>query len=172
MLGYVSGGDHGAGDALIARAAEVLMARGLRIAGAVQLNREPEGGGRCEMDLRVLTGEEVVRISQDLGQCAEGCRLDPEGLERAVGLVEAALRREGAARPEILIVNKFGKQEAEGRGFRPAIGQAVAEGIPVLTAVAEGQREAFLGFAGEFAQPVAARLEAIVDWALAAAGRG
>ncbi|MEX5726690.1 hypothetical protein Ga0609869_000043 [Rhodovulum iodosum] len=50
------------------------------------------------------------------------CRLDPAALETAVGLVAAGL----SSGADLLIVNKFGKHEAAGRGFRYVVAEAVA----------------------------------------------
>lgn len=166
MLGVIEATGQGAGDRLLFAAAAQLQAAGLRLAGAVQANRDRSDRRNCDMDLHVLTGADVVRISQDLGVNSRGCRLDAAGLERVAGLVAAALDQ--PLRPELLIINKFGKQEAEGRGFRPLIGQALAAGIPVLIAVKDGNRGAFDAFAQGMAEPVGADLPAILDWALAA----
>ncbi len=111
MLGYVVPQGRGASDVLIREVAARLRDGGVRLAGAVQINVETGPDTKCMMDLHVLSGFDVVRISQNLGALSRGCRLDPDGLERAVGLVSASLR-DGAA---LLIVNKFGKQEADGR---------------------------------------------------------
>lgn len=163
MLGYVVSEGRGEGDRLIREAAERLRAAGLPLAGAVQVNLDRDPARKCDMDLHILSGHDTVRISQDLGRLARGCRLDPEGLERAVGLVAAAL----AENPALLIVNKFGKQEIDGRGFRPVIGEALAAGIPVLTAVNAGNVEAFEAFAEGFGDRLPADVDRIVDWCLA-----
>ena len=55
---------------------------------------------------------------------------------------------------DLLIINKFGKQEAAGRGFRDFIAAAMAEEIPVLIAVAPELVAAFTGFAGDYATPL------------------
>jgi nucleoside-triphosphatase THEP1 len=143
MLGYITGGERGQADLVLASVAERLRQEGVTLAGVVQVNEEFDPARPCHMDLHVLTGAQVVRISQNLGALSKGCRLDPAGLEQAVGLVAQALER-GA---DLLIVNKFGKQEADGRGFRPLIGQALAAGIPVLTALSTGNQTAFNQFA-------------------------
>ncbi len=158
MLGYVVAEGRGAGDAVIRDAANRLTARGLPLAGAVQVNLETDPARKCDMELHVLSGHDVVRISQNLGALSRGCRLDPEGLERAVGLVAAALDQD----PALLIVNKFGKQELDGRGFRPLIGEALAKGIPVLTAVSPGNVAGFLEYAQELAERLPADPQAIV----------
>jgi hypothetical protein len=150
MLGYITGFGEGAANGLLADVAMALQADGVAVVGAVQI-----GADRGHMDLRLLGRTDVVRISQDLGPLAQGCRLDAEGLERAVGLV----RLDGAG---VLIVNKFGKQEAAGRGFRPLIGQAVAMGLPVVVAVAPAYRASFETFAGGMAQALAPEPAAVL----------
>ena len=160
MLGYVVAEGRGAGDVLVQRVADKLRTAGVPLAGAVQVNAERDPARKCDMDLHILSGTDVVRISQDLGALSRGCRLDPAGLESAVGLVAAALDRN----PALLIANKYGKQEIDGRGFRPLIGEALAREIPVITAVNAGNLDAFLEFAEDLAEPLPADVDGILDW--------
>lgn len=163
MLGYVVGTGAGTADALLVTVANRLAAHGLRLAGAVQHNSPAADGCACDMDLAVLAPGQVVRISQTLGRNASGCRLDADGLERAVALVEAAL----TSAPQLLILNKFGQQEAMGRGFYTTIGRALEAGIPVLLAVNQKKLPAFLAFAGDLATALPADADALCAWALA-----
>jgi hypothetical protein len=101
-----------------------------------------------------------LRISQDLGPQARGCRLDPAALETAVAMVAATLSS-GTA---LLIVNKFGKHEAEGRGFRNVIAEAVAMDIPVLVGLNALNRPAFESFAEGLAIQLAATTGALMAW--------
>lgn len=167
MLGVLSVEGPGVADSLLDRVAAHLMARGIPLAGAVQRNPEGARDGRCHMDLHVLSADRTVRISQDLGALAKGCRLDPGGLEAAVGLAEAALAAEPT--PKLVIVNKFGKQEADGKGFRPLIGRALAEGVPVLVGVNPGNRAGFDAFAEGMAEQVPSTYEGLMAWAEKAA---
>ncbi len=160
MLGYVVAEGRGNADQLIRDVAWRLREAGHTLAGAVQVNIETDPSRKCQMDLHILSGQNVVRISQDLGALSQGCRLDPEGLERAVGLAGAALA-DGA---EMLIINKFGKQEADGRGFRPLIGDALATDVPVLTAVNKGNLAAFLAFSEDMAELLPENSDDIYDW--------
>ncbi|MEM9247945.1 MAG: DUF2478 domain-containing protein [Pseudomonadota bacterium] len=148
------------GDVLMAQVADRLRASGVAVAGAIQANVERDPTRKCDMELHVLTGTSVVKISQDLGRHAVGCRLDAGGLEHAVGLVATSL----LAVPPLLIINKFGKQEADGHGFRPIIGQAVAAGIPVLTSVGSANLEGFLSFADGMAEPLPPDEDVILAW--------
>jgi len=160
MLGYVMPEGRGAADALLREVAARLTAEGVALAGAVQCPATPDAQGRCGMELHILPGGAVVGISQNLGALSEGCRLDPDGLERAVGLVDAALD----ARPHLLIVNKFGKQEVEGRGFRPLIGKALAIDIPVLVALNQTNLAGFQAFADGMAERLKPEAAAVLDW--------
>lgn len=161
MLGYVTATGQGETDRLIASVAAALETRGHRLAGAVQVNLNAPQGHKCFMDLHILPGRDAVRISQDLGPLSQGCRLDPDGLERAAGMALAALDR-GA---DLFVVNKFGKQEIGGRGFRPLIGEALARGIPVLTAVTDGNLAGFETYAQGLGTALAPDLAAVLDWA-------
>ena len=166
MLGYVIAEGRGVADRYLADVAAVLHDEGWSLAGAVQVNSDRGEAERCDMDLHVLAAGRIVRISQNLGTLAKGCRLDPGALEQAVGLVERALD----AAPRLLIINKFGKQEIDGRGFRPVIGRALAEDIPVLTAVSADCRAGFEAFAHGIGEPLAPDPDAILAWCRRAAG--
>jgi len=158
-LGYVVSARRGGVDLLLAEVAARLGAEGWRLAGVVQINAE-RPGRRCDMELAVLGGDRV-RISQCLGPLARGCRLDPAGLEEAVGRVEAVLEH-GA--PQLLIVNKFGKAEIGGRGFRPVIARALGAGMPVLLGVNRANLEGFEAFAEGYGTPLPDAVEPILDW--------
>jgi hypothetical protein len=154
-------------DRLLERLAAVAAGRGLRVRGLVQVNRAGAPGHRCDMDVRVLPGGPEFRISQRLGAGARGCRLDPAALEAAVAAVSASLS--GGA--DLLVVNKFGKHEAQGRGFRPVIAAAVEAGIPVIAGLNGLNAAAFADFVGDLVVPLPPHPDALLRWldAIAAA---
>ncbi|MBO6852156.1 MAG: DUF2478 domain-containing protein [Marivivens sp.] len=163
MLGYVISEGRGAADRLLAEVATLLRAEGIAVAGAVQINHDTPDNPKCDMDLAILTSGDQVRISQRLGSLSRGCRLDPAGLEQAVGLIEGELRRTDAS-PAILIINKFGKQELDGRGFRPAIGMALEAGIPVLTSVNRTNAAYFSDWSGGLAEQIPDTVADVMSW--------
>lgn len=165
MLGYVMTPGRGDGDRLLHGLAVALLARGRVIAGAVQENVDNSPGRRCHMDLRTLSDPSVFRISEDRGPEARGCRLDPQGLTEAVHKVERELAQPGVS---LLLVNKFGKQETEGGGFRMLIATALGMGIPVLTSVSSRNLPAFLEFADGMATELPADPEGLLAWCLSA----
>jgi nucleoside-triphosphatase THEP1 len=159
-LGTVIGERRGAVDRVLAQVAGRLGAQGWRLSGVVQENPEVPGR-RCDMELVLLDGDERVRISQCLGPLARGCRLDPTGLEAAVGRVAAGLE---TAPPELLIINKFGKAEIGGRGFRPVIARALELGVPVLIGLNRANLDGFDAFAEGLADPLPPDPAAILAW--------
>ena len=112
------------------------------------------------MDVKILPDGGTIRISQTLGRASRGCRLDPAALETAVGLVEAELFK-GA---DCLIVNKFGKHEAEGRGFREVIAKALAMDIPVLVGTNARNLPALERFTGGDATMLRPEPAALLAW--------
>lgn len=164
-LAYVRTAERGQTDRLLWQFADHLQVCGFKLAGVVQTNSDrPQKSGapshHCDMDVRVLPGGPVIRINQVLGEEARGCRLNPQALEQAVALVEGALN----AGTDLLIINKFGKHEAEGRGFRPLIAEAMSRGIPVLLGVNALNLEAFEAFAGELAEEIAPEAAELSAW--------
>ena len=161
QFGYTMSPDRGGNDRLLANLADLLEAEGLRLAGLVQENRPRPDEAPCDMLTRVLPNGPTLQISQSLGRHARGCRLDPTALEEAVGLVQ-----QGIAVDEIdlLIVNKFGKHEADGRGMRGLIGECVSLGIPVVVGVNPLNASAFEDFAHGSAELIPPKLEALHAW--------
>ncbi len=166
-IAYTRTSGRGQTDAILREVAERLIAAGHRPAGTVQINTDRPCSGPCDMDVRVLPDGPDIRISQDLGTQSRGCRLDPGALATAAGLVEASLVRG----PDCLIVNKFGTHEAQGHGFRAAIADALAQGIPVLVGVNDLNLGAFQEFAGEVAQMQEPSVPALCAWLEAQIGR-
>jgi nucleoside-triphosphatase THEP1 len=122
-----------------------LRQRGLRLGGVVQHN-DPLCADRCmAMSLEDLDNGRRFPISQDLGAAAQGCRLDAAGLAAASAAFAGAL----AARSDLVLVNRFGKQEAMGEGLRDEIAKALLAGLPVLIAVRRDFLAAWQDFAGE-----------------------
>ncbi len=118
-------------DLLLAGIAADLAACGLHVAGAVQ-EAHPAAAGHCDtLVLRDTRDGSTTGISEDRGAGATACRLDPGGLATVAVRLEAALD----SHPDLIVLNRFGKAEAEGGGLRAVFAAAVLRGIPVLTAV-------------------------------------
>lgn len=89
-------------------------------------------------------------------------QLDGGGIEAAAASVATDVASNA---PDLLIVNKFGKIEAAGRGFRPLIGDALDWGIPVIVGVNDLDRADLEAFTGGMGAIVATETARIVSWA-------
>lgn len=161
QLGYVSLKGRGATDHFLAGVAKSLQVQGLALVGTVQTNPLRAGRAQCDMDLQVLPDGPVVRISEDRGAGAAGCRLNAGALEQTVLAVSARL--DGA---DLLLINKFGKQEAAGRGLVPVMAEALSRGLPVLVGVNTLNLPAFETFASGLGQALPADPAQVVAWCL------
>lgn len=160
-IACVSLAGRGETDRFLMRVVAKLEAMPMRLAGTVQSNTERPGRLRCDMDLRVLPSGPEMRISEDRGDLARGCRLDSGVLEQAV--VEVMQGMDGA---QLLVINKFGKRECEGKGLVPAIVEAVTRGIPVLAGVNGLNLGELRAFAGEALEELPGELDLVLGWCM------
>lgn len=146
ILAIVYGAGEGV-DPIVAGIATRLARSGVQLAGLVQLGDGGAGQSRCDMEVMVLPHGERRMLSEDRGPGARGCRLDHGLLLEALALAERGLPAAG-----LLILNRFGKIEAEGGGGRDLIAAALERAIPVVVAVPWRNIGAFRAFAGELAR--------------------
>lgn len=139
-----------------------LKSHSARLAGAIQHNTDGGDRCRCDMTLEDLASGRLIDISEKRGPKSSGCRLDSFALEESVGMVVESLN----SQPHLLIINRFGKREGEGHGFRQAIERAMELGIPIVAAVGAGQKEAWQNFTGSYADQLPVDTDAIVAWCI------
>jgi hypothetical protein len=157
--------DGHAADRFLADLGYRLRDAGVAIAGIVQRNEFVRDRSNCDMIVEELDSGIVLQLSEDRGRGALGCRLDRGALSDVSALLAAALKN----CPELVILNKFGKTEAEGRGLRDVLSEAVQLGIPVIAGVPYRNIEQWRAFAGGFAEERAVGDPTISRW-LAAQG--
>lgn len=154
-------------DDLIVALARRLKADGFRLAGAVQSNLAVANRNRCDIMLEDLGTGHVIKASQDRGALASGCRLDTQALEESVGLAASSV----GIQTDFVIVNRFGKQEAEGRGFRAVIEQAVLLDVPVIVGLNRAHVDTWCDFIGGDAKLLPLSLDAIKEWCVSTVDR-
>ena len=167
-IAYTMEPSRGGTDLLLAAVATELAASGFSVCGTVQINSDRDDCTGCDMDVRVLPDGPTIRISQSLGKESKGCRLDPSALELAVGHTKENL----ATGADVLIINKFGKHEAQGRGFREVIAEALSEDIPVIVGLNQLNEQAFKDFTSEVAVSLPPNIESAMSWVKAAQSFG
>lgn len=156
---YVCSEEERRTDRVLGAVAERAGRAGIALAGTVQLADPDAPQEKCHIILALLPDGVRHDISFPMDPEVPGCRLNPEALENAVMVVEERLPAAQA-----LVVNKFGKQEAAGRGLVTAIGEACERGLPVLVGVAPQWLDAFLAFAGGKAEPLPADEDQVLAW--------
>lgn len=129
---------------LLADIADRLKASGCSLAGYIQRERERDGRTDCDMLLEDIATGKMLPISEDRGAGARGCKLDVSALLSAGEKLLAALEQ----KPDMLILNKFGKTEHEGGGLRAVIARATELEVPVLIAVPLRHIESWREFSG------------------------
>jgi molybdate transport system ATP-binding protein len=112
------------------------------------------------MQLIDLMSGRAIPICQSLGRGAVSCRLDAAGVAEAAVAVSRAVAEE----VELVVVNKFARQEASGGGLRAEIADAAAAGLPVLTAVPEKYYQAWIAFTGGYGTTLACERRVIEEW--------
>ena len=135
----------------------------MRLAGTVRVKPADLREHPCDMDLKVLPDGPRLRISQSLGPAAKGCRLDGGAIEAIAFEVEARLPA-----ADLLVINKYGKLEAQGRGLCSAIAKAIEMDIPTLVGVNKMNAPDFLAFSGGASVAVVPELPSVLDWYKAA----
>lgn len=147
-------------DGLLADFARNLVRSGERIGGVVQRNVKDGAGCQIGMQAIDLMSGTEISICQPLGSGAMACKLDAAGLAEAAVAVARAI----AADVDLVVINKFSKQEAAGEGLRDELADAIAAGIPVLTAVPEKCLDAWNDFTGGIGTTLLCERGAIEGW--------
>jgi hypothetical protein len=129
-------------DGMLREFAGELNAGGYRAVGLVQLGRHCVDVPNISAVL-VHSGAELPLL-QDLGTCATGCRIDVGQLLSAGEQVAHAIE----AGADLVIINRFGKQEREGKGLSYLIERALSADIPVVIAVPAHRFDDWISFAG------------------------
>ena len=156
--------DHEDIDAFLAVVAAKLAEKGLIVRGAVQSRGATGGECHCaDMDLTTFGSNRIFRISQPLGNGSHGCRLHPGALAECSVFIEGELSQD----VDLLVLNRFGRGESDGRGFRDLIGAAMALDIPVLTAVRPAYAQAWHDFGEGVACDLSMDLGAVMAWCAA-----
>jgi hypothetical protein len=156
LAALVYGPDQNPDEVLRGFAAD-LDGRGYRSVGLLQL------GHHCldpELSAMLIHSGERLRLFQDLGRCAQGCRLDVGQLmEAGVRIAEAI--DDGA---DLVVINRFGRQEREGKGLLHVIARALEADIPVVIAVPETGFADWLTFSGGMSVRLRCDRDALEFW--------
>jgi len=146
-------------DTLLVDVADGLAREGVRVGGVAQRNLRDANGKTGMLAVDLMTGREIS-ICQPLGSGAMACKLDAGGLAEA----SVAVARAISAEVDLLVINKFSKQEASGKGLRAEFAEAIMAGVPLLTAVPESCLADWRAFTGDIGTTLLCERQVVVEW--------
>ena len=148
--------DHQDPDTVLRDFAADLNAQGFRAVGMVQAGQcaELEPVGRAGRH-----GEKLL-LAKDPDPNASGCQLDIDRLQYAGARIADALES-GA---DLLIINRFGKRERDGKGLTYLIERARKADIPVVIAVSGSRYEDWIQFSGSRSEKLPCDRPALDRW--------
>jgi hypothetical protein len=137
-----------------------LQASGTRVGGLFQ-EKVDDSVECCEqLNLVDIRSGEWARITQQRGKEARGCKLDPRGLADIAHCIRDAID----AGVELIVINKFGRAEAERGGLLSCFSDAVMAGIPLLTTVREPYLVEWRAFHGGLGVELPCEIDAVCAW--------
>jgi hypothetical protein len=148
--------DHDDPDAILRDFADRLNAQGCRVIGMVQ-------SGQCadsSLSAVLVHNGEMLPLAQPPSPGTTGCKLDLSRLEAAGARVADAL----AGGADLLVINRFGKRERDGKGLGFPIKRALDTDIPVIIAVSSDRFADWISFAGGMSVKPACERDALEAW--------
>jgi hypothetical protein len=146
----------------LARAIGCVRESGVSVGGLLQRAGDRLPNGKRQLWLEDIASGESVRLDEFRGAGSVACVLNTQALAQGAVQLRAAID----ARPDLVMISRFGSVEAAGGGLRAEIAEAVCSGARVVIPV----RAAFLGaltdFLGFCPVVLADDAEAIVGWVL------
>lgn len=137
-----------------------LRRRGIGVGGLLQ-EKVAESEECCEqLNLVDIRSGEAARITQQRGKDSRGCKLDPRGIAEIAPCIQTAIDADVA----LIVINKFGRAEAEGGGLLSSFGDIVMAGIPLLTTVREPYLDAWRAFHGGLGLELPFARSVVDDW--------
>lgn len=137
-----------------------LRAQGIKIGGL--MNKCTEDGHHVSDIIQSISDSREYIISQCLGTGSTGCRLDTVALAESSIVLRDAIDEH----VDVLVINKFGKAEAEGSGLVDEYTRAIAEHIPVLSLVDTKYLPDWQDFTAELGEELPLNMDTVMNWIL------
>jgi nucleoside-triphosphatase THEP1 len=142
-------------DRLLREFVQVLTSGGYRVAGLIQA-RLGDGGAA----VTVLPTGETIALAPTHGTDLHSSRPGPCDLAAAAARIDALIE----SGPDLVIINRFGKLEAEGTGLVGEIARALRVDIPVVVAVPEFRFSEWLSFCRGMGVKLPCRSGSLQGW--------
>ncbi len=157
-IATVQGMDRKAVQMFLSEMADEWRAGDMKVIGVTAQGSGPPDRTCTAGFLRDIESGDRFQIYLEEQPTDTSCDLDASGVDAACASV-----MEQIATGDLVVLSKFGKLEAEGRGLFPAFETAIAAGVPVVTTVSPKHRKAWQAFAPD-AVSLDAEKSALTDW--------
>lgn len=117
-------------------------------------------GCECRSKLVDIATGDRYAMHQDLGSGSQACNLNSSSLALAAGAVERAVAR----KPALVVLSRFGGQEAVRGGLMSAFQAAIAAGVPVACVVTPKAEDVWNDFAQGLSVSLPPEAEALEAW--------
>ncbi len=138
---------------------ERLRSNNVRVGGVLQEALFDSMGATIGLNAIDVCTEQRIPITRQVENAGE-CSLDVAALAETTGIIRRAIDE----RCELVVVEKFGEMEQEGKGLIDEVFQTIAAGIPLLISVPEAALPAWQERSGELGSVLAFSEEAFQQW--------
>jgi hypothetical protein len=149
-------------DCVLRDFSRTLIAQGRHVVGLVQARTG------CQISASLLPTGETIMLSQALGRHSQACAFDTSRLAQAAIHVQNGI----VAGSDLVVINRFGKLEAQGKGLLDELALAVAADTPVVIPVPQHRFEDWLRFSGGMGVKLACSASSLHKWWSAVWGDG
>ena len=136
-----------------------LKADRVSVAGILQESRLHPGDTTRSIDSVDISTGQRISIKRPVASEME-CGLDVANLMETSAILRDAVR----ARPDLVVIEKFGEQEQMGEGLLDEIMQIIVAGIPLLIAVPEPALDLWRRQCGDLGATLPYTQDAMRDW--------
>lgn len=137
-----------------------LFSQGKLVLGFIQAPETINQRHQSKMGIINLADGRYYSIAQYLGEHNSSCCLDSAAVSAASHVLTMARQQ----KPDLIIINRFGKLEAEGSGFADEMLEIMSSSIPLLTIVPERFLDAWRIFCGELSSELPPTLAHMKHW--------
>ena len=138
---------------------EKLKLSNIRIGGVLQEALFNSAGEIVGLDAINVATNQRIPISRP-AQGDDECGLDVSALAQTTGIIRDAI----SERLDLVVVEKFGELEQDGKGLIDEIFQTIAEGIPLLISVPEAALPVWQQRSGELGSVLDFNEQAFEQW--------
>lgn len=138
----------------------ILQGQGYLVRGLVQRSASENCACGCTVVLMDLDSRIEYRISQDIAPQIPCCEVDESGFREARHVLHRAM----AADTDLIVVNAFGKPEAQGTGLADEMRAIMALGIPLITTVEPPRLGLWREFTAGLAEEIPPNCGGLMRW--------